>query len=85
MDHEKASQKAARTRKTLSNIMPHIASPKANTGRDGAKKGMKIAAATQTMKVIVYRQPNRVGRDQHLIGCGIVTSKALVKMCLAKE
>jgi hypothetical protein len=40
--------------------MPHIASPKAKTLSEGAKKGMKIMTANQAMKaIIVGRQPNR--------------------------
>lgn len=39
---------------------PHMASPKAKTGREGAKTGMKIMTAIQLMKnIIVGRQPKR--------------------------
>ena len=38
---------------------PHIASPNANTDKDGAKTGIKIIMAIQTIKTImVGRQPN---------------------------
>ena len=39
--------------------MPHIASPKARTGNDGAKNEMKIEPVNQAMKnIIVRRKPN---------------------------
>ena len=40
--------------------MPHIASPKAKTFKDGEKNGIKITTASQAMNaIIVGRQPNR--------------------------
>jgi len=38
---------------------PHMASPKARTGREGAKKGIKMAIVIHAMKnIMVGRHPN---------------------------
>lgn len=51
--------KSRRTWKTPHET-PHIASPKAKTGSDGAKTGIKIITVIHAMKIImVIRQPNR--------------------------
>lgn len=41
-------------------LTPHMASPKASTGKEGEKNGMKIARPIHTIKnIIVFLEPNR--------------------------
>jgi hypothetical protein len=50
--------KLSRTWKTPQGI-PHIASPKAKTFKDGAKNGIKIIIANHAINIIIVgRQPN---------------------------